>query len=142
MPVPDTSDKGINDLANALAKAFSGMTGMMEDTLTRLTSQADPGSSGPAPIRAAQDRAIEDGGRLFAQAAAWPALCAYPLAAPPRGSGDRGRTATIELRAGRVCIKRPRNGFDRNDPTELTLTLVDAVETNPPAAPRRSIGGC
>ena len=84
-------------------------------------------------IRAAQDRAIEDGGRLFAQAAAWPVLCAYPLAVPARGPGDRGRTATIELRAGRVSIKRPRNGFDRNDPTELTLTLVEAVETNPPA---------
>ena len=83
-------------------------------------------------IRAAQDRAVEDGGRLFAQAAAWPVLREYPLAVPSRGPGDRGRTATIALRAGPVRIKRPRHGFDRNHPTELELTLVEAVETNPP----------
>ena len=38
------------------------------------------------------------------------------------------------LRAGRVCIKRPRNGLVERDPAQLTLTLVEAVEDHPPAA--------
>ncbi len=84
-------------------------------------------------VRAAQDRALEDGGRLFAQAAVCPVLATYPLDVPPRGPGDRGRTATIALRAGRVCIKRPRNGLVETDPAQLTLTLVEAIEDQPPA---------
>lgn len=84
-------------------------------------------------VRAAQDRAVEDGGRLFAQAAGWPVLATYPLDVPPRGPGDRGRTAAIVLRAGRIGIKRPRNGLVESDPAQLTLTLVEAVEDHPPA---------
>jgi len=84
-------------------------------------------------VRAAQDRAVENGGRLFAEPAAWPVLTRYPLAVPSRGPGDRGRTASIALRAGRVGIKRPRNGFAASDPAQLTLTLVEAIEEDPPA---------
>jgi hypothetical protein len=83
-------------------------------------------------LRAAQNRAVPGGGRLFAQAAAWPVLTTYPLAVPPRPPGERGRTATIALRAGRVCVKRPRHGSDATDPAQLTLTLVEAVEIDPP----------
>lgn len=88
-------------------------------------------------VRAAQDRAVDGDGRLFAAPAVWPALASYALAVPPRGPGDRGRTASMELRAGTVCIRRPRNGLVETDPARLTLTLVEAIETNPPpgAAP-------
>jgi len=84
-------------------------------------------------VRAAQDRAVENGGRLFAQAAAWPVLTRSQLAVPARGPGDRGRTAGIVLRAGRVGIKRPRNGFAATDAAQLPLTLVEAIEEAPPA---------
>ncbi len=84
-------------------------------------------------VRAAQDRTMAEGGRLFAQPAGWPELARYALAVPPRGPGDRGRTAAMVLRAGRACIKRPCNGLTESDPTELTLTLVEAAEERPPA---------
>lgn len=82
-------------------------------------------------IRASQDRCVEDG-RLFAQAAAWPVLTRYELMMPPRGPGDAGRTATIAVRAGAVCIKRPRNGRTAGYPQQITLTLVEAMEEQPP----------
>ncbi len=83
-------------------------------------------------IRAAQDRAIEDGGRLFAQAGAWAALGYCDVQVAPRGPGDKGRTARISLRAGPIRLKRPRNGADRSDPPHLDLTLVEAREETPP----------
>jgi hypothetical protein len=83
-------------------------------------------------IRAAQDRCVEDGSRLFAQAAAWPVLTRYALMVPPRGPGDAGRTTSIAVRAGAVCIKRPRNGLTAGHPKQITLTLVEAVEEHPP----------
>jgi hypothetical protein len=83
-------------------------------------------------VRAAQDRCVEDGSRLFTQAAAWPVLTRYELMVPPRGPGDAGRTATIAVRAGAVGIKRPRNGRTAGLPKQITLTLVEAVEEEPP----------
>jgi hypothetical protein len=83
-------------------------------------------------IRAAQDRALADGGRLFAKAADWPELDRYELKLPGRGPGLPGRQAIIALRAGTARIARPRNGFDPNDPADLSLTLVEAREIDPP----------
>ena len=84
-------------------------------------------------VRAAHDRAVEDGGRLFAQTATWPVLETFALAVPPRRPGDRGRTANIALRAGRVRIQRPSHGFAASDPRSLELRLVEAVEQDAPA---------
>lgn len=83
-------------------------------------------------VRAAQNRAVEDG-RLFDQAASWPVLGISMVKVAPRGPGDKGRTAQVSLRAGVIRIKRPRNGADRSDPPALGLTLVEAREENPPA---------
>lgn len=83
-------------------------------------------------IRAAQDRALEDGGRLFAEAETWPVLGCCDVKVAPRGPGDKGRTARVSLRAGPICLKRPRNGADRSDPRHLALTLVEAREDAPP----------
>lgn len=90
-------------------------------------------------VRAAQDRALEDGARLFAAAAAWPVLGRYAVAVPPRGPGDRGRSAEVTLRAGAVTVRRPRNGRPEGDPATLEVALVEAVEEHPPpgAAPLR-----
>jgi Transposase DDE domain len=90
----------------------------------------------PAPVelvvRAAQDRALADGTRLFAQAAAWPILGEREVKVGSRGPGDPGRTATVRLRAGSIRVARPRNGADPNDPEHLDLSLVEACEETPP----------
>jgi Transposase DDE domain len=84
-------------------------------------------------VRAAQDRALVDGTRLFAQPARWPALGAYEVQVGSRGPGNQGRTATVTLRARPIRMARPRNGADRNDPLGLELMLVEACEEAPPA---------
>jgi hypothetical protein len=83
-------------------------------------------------VRAAQDRKLADGGRLFARAAAWPVLGHDAVKIGPRGPGDKGRVAQVSLRAGMVRIARPRNGAERCDPPYLDLTLVEVREEQPP----------
>ncbi|HKM80113.1 MAG TPA: IS4 family transposase [Candidatus Acidoferrum sp.] len=84
-------------------------------------------------VRAAQDRALVDDASLFASAAAWPELRQMPVKVAPRRVGDRGRIATVALRAGPVTVKRPRHGFAKTDPETVSMTLVEAREVNPPA---------
>ncbi len=50
----------------------------------------------------------------------------------PRGPGDRGRVAKVELRARRVAIKRPRTLRDDDAPKTIAMTLVEAREIDPP----------
>jgi hypothetical protein len=83
-------------------------------------------------VRAAQDRALAGGGRLFDRAAAWPELGRDTVKIGPRGPGDKGRLAQVSLRAGTVCIARPGNGAERADPPQLDLTLVEVREEQPP----------
>jgi len=83
-------------------------------------------------VRAAQDRCVADGSLLFAQPTAWPVLTRYTLQVPSRGPGDAGRPARIVVRAGSVLIKRPRNGFSAEDPKQVAMTLVEAMEECPP----------
>jgi hypothetical protein len=84
-------------------------------------------------VRAAQDRSLADGSRLFAGATAWPSLGACEVRVGPRGPGDKGRTAVVSLRAGAIRIARPRHGVDLDNPQHLDLTLVEAREERPPA---------
>jgi hypothetical protein len=83
-------------------------------------------------VRAAQDRALAGGARLFACATAWPVLGYGEVKIGPRGPGDKGRRARVGLRAGAVRIARPRHGGDRTDPPYLDLTLVEVREEQPP----------
>jgi hypothetical protein len=84
-------------------------------------------------VRAAQDRALVEDASLFASAAAWPELRQMLVKVAPRRPGDRGRIATVALRAGPVTLKRPRHGFAKSDPETVSMTLVEAREINPPA---------
>lgn len=79
-------------------------------------------------VRASQDRALADGTTLFDAAAAWPVLGTAQVKVAPKRPGDKGRTATVALRAGTVTIKRPKNARDRQDPAALTLGLVEVRE--------------
>lgn len=84
-------------------------------------------------VRAAQDRALANGGRLFDALAQAPLLATRTVRVAPRGPGDKGRTATVELRAAPVTIARPRNGRREDLPAAITLTFLEAREVAPPA---------
>ena len=81
-------------------------------------------------VRAARDRALAGGGRLFAAPEAWPELGRLEVRVAPRGPGDKGRTATVAVKAGTVTIRKPANGGERQDPATLTLNLVEAREVD------------
>jgi hypothetical protein len=84
-------------------------------------------------VRAAQNRALDDGTLLFAAAGAWPVLGEQTVQVASRGPGDRGREAQVALRADTVTLRHPRHARQQGDLKSLRLTLVEAIETNPPA---------
>jgi hypothetical protein len=84
-------------------------------------------------VRAAQDRALADGTRLFARPAAWSALGERGVKVGLRSPRDAGRTAKVIVRAGPIRVARARHGADPNDPKYLDLTLVEVREEAPPA---------
>jgi hypothetical protein len=84
-------------------------------------------------VRAAQDRTLADGGSLSASLATATPLGRSDVRVAPRGPGDKGRIAQVELRAGPVCIKRPPTARLDHVPPTIELTLVEAREVDPPA---------
>lgn len=80
--------------------------------------------------RAAQDRALADGGRLFAHAAALPAQAHFAVALPKRGARP-ARTARLALRFAEITLKRPATAA-RGLAETVTLRLVDVSEGHPP----------
>jgi Transposase DDE domain len=83
-------------------------------------------------VRAAQDRRLADGTRLFDCARAWPILDHCVVKVGPRGPGDKGRSAVVSLRAGAIRIARPRHGIDLGDAAHLDVSLVEVREEQPP----------
>lgn len=83
-------------------------------------------------VRAAQDRSLEDGGRLFAQADALPPAARARLDLPAK-PGRRARTAEMAVRFMAAPLARPRHGVFAQGPASVTVTLVDLREVNPPA---------
>jgi hypothetical protein len=84
-------------------------------------------------VRAAQDRNLVGGGHLFEALAAAPVLSVSQVRVAPRGPGDKGRIATVELRAGTVTIARPANGRHEGVAPAITIALVEAREIGAPA---------
>lgn len=82
-------------------------------------------------VRVAQNRSLSDGERLFDAPAQWREFGTMDVRVPPAGPGDRGRIARVSVKAGKVCIAKPRHGA-RKDPATVTLTYVEVCETNPP----------
>jgi hypothetical protein len=82
-------------------------------------------------VRVAQNRRIENGERLFDAASQWREFGTMDIRVPSAGPGDPGRKARVSVKAGRVCIAKPRQG-ERNDPAAVTLTYVEVRETDPP----------
>lgn len=83
-------------------------------------------------VRAAQNRALEDGSLLFDAPRDWPCLGENVVHVPPRGPGTTGRQARVVVRAGPVTLRHPRNGRRGGDPGCLQVTLVEAAEADPP----------
>jgi hypothetical protein len=83
-------------------------------------------------VRAAQDRVLADGSRLFAKASGWDEAgrMSVDLPAIP---GRKARRAQLSLRFGTVEIARPRHKQGGAElPKTLTLQVVDVREIDPP----------
>jgi len=83
-------------------------------------------------VRANHDRVLAVGGTLHAAPASWNVLGRAEVKVASKRIGDKGRTATVTLKAGSVTIKRPRSTPDRQDPATLTLGFVEVREENTP----------
>jgi Transposase DDE domain len=84
-------------------------------------------------VRASHDRVLTKGGTLFAAPATWRELGREAVKVAPRCRGDKGRTATVEIKAGCVTIRRPKSAPNRGEAAELTLGLVEVREVVPAA---------
>jgi Transposase DDE domain len=84
-------------------------------------------------IRAAQDRALEDEGRLFATLDAQPIAARAELDLPP-APGRKARTATMAVRFMPAKLRRPTNRpAAAGLPVSVEVTAVDIREIDPPA---------
>ena len=82
--------------------------------------------------RAYHDRKLADGRTLTTVAADWPVLGTRRITIRER-EGRQEREADLVLRAGRITIPRPQEKRYANLPPEITLTLIELIEPNPPA---------
>lgn len=83
-------------------------------------------------VRAAQDRRLADDERLFDAPSDWREFGCMDIRVPPSRPGEAARVANVGVKAGRVCIAKPRNGAAAADPATVTLTYVEVRETNAP----------
>jgi Transposase DDE domain len=90
-------------------------------------------------VRSAQNRKLADEDYLFDAPFDWHELGSMDVRVPPSQPGDAGRVARVSVKAGRVCICRPRNGASSADPAKVTLTYVEVNETNPPKGHERIV---
>ena len=85
-------------------------------------------------VRAARDRALAAGGKLFAGLTSFAVLGGLRVAVASKGVGDKGRVARVVVRAGTATIARPKRqqrpdgGADR-----VALGFVEVREVDPPA---------
>jgi hypothetical protein len=82
-------------------------------------------------VRCCQNRTLKDGSRLFDVTQAWPVLGRQKVKVAPRGPGDVGRVAEVELRAGVVELCHPRHGKREGAPATVAVTFVEALEVAP-----------
>lgn len=83
-------------------------------------------------VRAAHNRNLADESSLFDALLGAPCLSLCEVKVAPRGPGDKGRKAMVELRAGKIKIARPNIGSYKDLPKDVEMTLVLAREVNAP----------
>jgi hypothetical protein len=83
-------------------------------------------------VRAQTDRALADGGHLFAHLDALPIAERFTLDLPAV-PGRAARQATMVLRHGPVCLRRPKDRAERDLPENVDLYALDVREIDAPA---------
>lgn len=83
-------------------------------------------------IRAAQDRSLEDGGRLFAALGALPQAAQAELDLPAK-PGQRVRTARLGLRFASMALARPDRRFGDGLAETVTVQVIEVKQSDPPA---------
>jgi hypothetical protein len=83
-------------------------------------------------VRAAQDRSLDDGGRLFAHSDALAPIARATLDLPAR-PGRRARQATLAVRFTAAELAKPRHAVPSPAPDSVCLNYVDLREIDPPA---------
>jgi hypothetical protein len=83
-------------------------------------------------VRAAQDRSLGDGGRLFGRADALAEGGRARLRLPAK-PGRPAREALVAVRFMAVELARPTDGVRTGLPKSVVLNLVDVREVDPPA---------
>jgi hypothetical protein len=82
--------------------------------------------------RACRDRAVTEGGSLFATIAEFAERHRFKLDLPARAGKRQARKASMTVRFGRVRICRPKSCSDPDAPRELDLFAIEVRELNPP----------
>lgn len=83
-------------------------------------------------VRSMHDRVLANGEGLYAAAERFAFTTSRVIALPERPGKGPARVAKLSLRFGKIELARPRNTRDRDLPKSVTLTLVEAIERNPP----------
>ena len=84
-------------------------------------------------IRAAQDRSLADGGRLFASLDTLPEAGRVMLDLPA-GPGRRARSTQIALRFASTTLARPKGGHRAGLAPSVVVQVIDVCETAPPTS--------
>ena len=97
-------------------------------------------------VRAAQDRSVGEGRKLFGTCASGSAAASDTITVPARrgGSGQGPqpeRTALVAVRFGEVTVTRPATAGKRL-PAQLTLRVVDVREVDPSVDPKQRVHWC
>jgi hypothetical protein len=82
-------------------------------------------------IRAAQNRALQEGGRLFDEPSDWKVISRARIDLVPRKPGEKPRTARLQFRAGRVALRRPKTA-DKSVAPFVELSFVEVSEVGAP----------
>lgn len=82
-------------------------------------------------VRAAQDRSLEDDGKLFAALDALPEAGRAALNLPAQ-PGRKARTTQVAVRFAVLPLAKPRRGFGKGLPDAVELQCVDVREVSPP----------
>jgi hypothetical protein len=92
-------------------------------------------------VRAAQNRSVGSGEKLFERRAKWREAGRYSIQVPAKRGLYKRRIAKVSVRFGEVTVRRPA-GADKALPAQLTLRVVDVREENPPQDPKQRVHWC
>jgi hypothetical protein len=93
-----------------------------------------PGANFHLMTRVMHDRALVDGGGLYAASEAFATADTKSVDLPARSPQRGARSAQLTLRFGQVVLRRPNDPHQRHLPQSVPLTLIEVIERAPPDA--------